>query len=305
MSTKITTEDQFNELSCVSNSESGFGGYRMDLLSQNLSGLEKSLVSCPVCSGIVRNATVFDGKTTCYNCCEDKSRSSSSVLLLGSIGKLQVRCPLNERGCPWGGELGDFRTHLTVCEFLIAECPYAKYGCKFQSLEAREVAKHKSDSALEHLEMRMDMLELENSQLKTSNKKIDNQLNALLNKAKFSKFIESRKKCLEGVEWRVVPTHTGGQLEGPSFYISSYHLQLVGKVEDNLKFYVRRIPGEFDESLPPAQLTYSSAEQAGRAKTSNDSHEHKLELYSLSDEIDHVKCSPCIMRFYFDIEELY
>ena len=154
---------------------------------------------------------------------------------------------------------------------------------------------------IRNIEKRMENLEFENRQLWRKNAQLKRRIEGLLDRNHISKFVETRKRCLEGVEWRVEPTHTGGLLEGPSFYISSYHLQLVGKVEDNLKFYVRRIPGEFDENLPPAQLTYSSAEQAGREKTSNDSHEHKLELYSLSDEIDHVKCSPCIMRFYFEI----
>lgn len=305
MATKNITEDQLHELTCVSNAESGFGGYRMDLLSQNLSGLEQSLVMCPSCGGIMRDASVWGGKTTCYDCCENKSGSSSSSLLLGSIRKLQVKCPLHERGCPWGGDLGEIRAHLIVCEYLSMECPYAKYGCKFESVEPGEVAKHKTDFAFEHLDMRMNMLELENAQLKVANKKIDNQLNALLNKAKFSKFVETRKKCLEGVEWRVIPTHTTGQLEGPSFYIRGYHLQLVGKVGDNLKFHVRRIPGEFDDNLPAARLAFTSAEQVGREKTSNSPHEHKLEPHSLSEEIDHGRLNPCTMRFYFDIEEVY
>ena len=277
--------------------------YKRQILKSETSNLEEQLITCPKCQGIMVDAVVYDGKTTCMECCENKFEGTPAEILRQNIGKMEGKCPFSDQGCGWTGEILLINEHLEECEYFEKKCPFADFGCTFTTQSQLQMETHKWECRIEHYELRLEHLETENSHFKVVNASMKRRIEGLLDRNRISKFVETRKKCLEGVEWRVVPTHTGGQLEGPSFYIRSYHLQLVGKVEDNLKFYVRRIPGEFDESLPPAQLTYSSAEQAGRAKTSNDSHEHKLELYSLSDEIDHVKCSPCIMRFYFDIEE--
>ena len=201
--------------------------------------------------------------------------------------------------------LGEIRSHLGHCEYLSMECPYAKYGCKFKSLEPGEVAKHTTDFMFTHLEMRMNLIELENAQLKVTNRTIEKQLIALRRKADISKFVETRKKCLEGVEWRIRDTDIvgrQGELDGPTFYIKGFHLQTVGKIDGNISFHIRRIAGEFDDNLSPAKLTYSSAEQVGREKTSNNTHSHMLEVNALSGEIDHVKCAASVVRFYLDIE---
>ena len=306
MAVKDISEDQLIELLCISKLESGFGGYKRELLIQNLSILEESLVVCPKCKGIMRDASVWGGLTTCFDCCDNILCSARSDLLRENIALMQSKCPLYDRGCSWGGVLGEIRSHLGLCQYLSMECPYAKYGCKFKSLEPGEVAKHTTDFVFEHLEMRMNLMELENAQLKVTNRAIERQLEALRGKAPLSKFVENRKKCLEGVEWRIREGDIigrQGELDGPTFYIKGYHLQLVGKVGSNVMFHIRRIVGEFDEGLSPAKLTYSSVEQVGREKTSNNTHNHILEVNAMSEDIDHGRCAASRMRFYFDIEE--
>ena len=300
------SNEQLIELLCVSKQDSGFGGYKRELLSENLSELLEGLVVCPRCKGVMRNASVFNGVSTCFECCENSLCSAQSDQLNSTVGKIQSKCPLHERGCPWGGTLGAIKAHLGACEYLLKVCPYAKYGCPFTSLEPGQVARHKTEFMYKHLEMRMNLVEFENAQLKVTNRAIERQLEALRKKAPLSKFVENRKKCLEGVEWRIREADIvgrQGELDGPTFYIKGYHLQLVGKVGSNVMFHIRRIAGEFDEGLSPAKLTYSSVEQVGREKTSNNTHNHALEVNAMSEDIDHGRCAASRMRFYFDIEE--
>ena len=300
------SEEQLIEQLCVSKSDTGFGGYKRDLLSENLSELLEALVVCPCCNGIIRNASVFNGDATCYVCCVNSQCSAQSDQLNTVVAKIQSKCPLHNRGCPWGGSLGTIKAHLASCEYLLKVCPYSKYGCPFTSLEPGQVARHQVEFMYRHLEMRMKLVEDENAQLTVINRTIEKQLIALRRKADISKFVETRKKCLEGVEWRIRDTDIAGrqgELDGPTFYIKGFHLQTVGKIDGNISFHIRRIAGEFDDNLSPAKLTYSSAEQVGREKTSNNTHSHMLEVNALSGEIDHAKCAASVVvRFYLDIE---
>ena len=299
----MAVNDTFNDSEILRSKSNTFG--RKKILKKRTSILEDQLITCPKCRGVMVDAVVFGGRTTCLECCENKSEAIPSEILRRNIGDMAGRCPFSDQGCEWTGELKNISEHLKECEFFEKKCPFADFGCTFKTPTEFKMKTHKRIFKMEHYEMKLDHLEKENALLKLTNESMKRRVEVLLDINHISKFVETRKKCLEGVEWRVTPTHTTGQLEGPSFYIRGYHLQLVGKVGDNLKFHVRRIPGEFDDNLPAARLAFTSAEQVGREKTSNSPHEHKLEPHSLSEEIDHGRLNPCTMRFYFDIEEMY
>ncbi|KAI6658066.1 TNF receptor-associated factor 4-like [Oopsacas minuta] len=297
---------QFKELVCVSRQDTGHGGYKKDLLCQNFSALEESLLLCPSCNGVMRDSSVWEGKTTCHDCCENTTNSACSVLHRKNINELQVKCPLEEGGCPWSGKLCDIKNHLALCKYLSVECHYAKFGCRFKSVIPGEVARHVTDSMFEHLEMRMNLIELDNAQLRNQNTSIKLQLNALMKKAPISKFVESLKMCLQGAEWSLKGHEimgSKGEIVGPDFYIRGYHLQLVGQVEDNLVlFRVRRISGEFDSCISPGTLMYSSIDQRSKEKTTNNTHNHRLDIGVLTEPIYQSKCTDSVNRFYFHIE---
>ena len=302
--------DPLDEVVCVSlRKVSGqflMGGFRKDLLKCEQSNLEAHLVICPECQGILRDAMVLNGKTTCRDCCEDTDRAVPSEVMRESVRKMAGKCPYNESGCEWTGELGEVKQHISACKFFLRKCPYAKYGCPFQTKDRNEMAAHTTEFSPQHCEMRLIALENENTALRETHTSLKKKLTSLLDRSRISKFVENRKKCLEGVEWRIREgdiVGRQGELDGPTFYIKGYHLQLVGKVGSNVMFHIRRIAGEFDEGLSPAKLTYSSVEQVGREKTSNNTHNHALEVNAMSEDIDHGRCAASLMRFYFDIEE--
>ena len=301
------SDSQFKELTCVSQLDTGYGGYKKELLSQNLSDLEESLLLCPKCGGVMRDASVWSGATTCYECSDNSSAAAISVLVRKTTGKLAVKCPLSGGGCQWIGGISEMKVHLSFCKFLSMECPYAKFGCSFTSVVHGEVEKHTRENTFQHLEMRMNLIEIENSQIREKNTSMELQLNALMKKAPLTKFIESMKMCLEGVEWRLDGEQLGrdgNELLGPDFYLrGGYHLQLEGRKDENqVLFRVRRIAGEFDRSLPCGRLTHSSIDQQGREKTTNNPHDLKLDVEAVSEVIHQARCTPSVHRFYFHID---
>ena len=309
MATSDQQMDPIDEVVCVSIhniwGQWQLGGYKMDLLKRKQSLLEANLVICPECEGILRDAVVLNGKITCMDCCEDIEKAVPSEMMRESVRKMAGKCPYNELGCNWGGGLGEVKQHMIDCQFFLRKCPYLKYGCPFQTKDSNEIEAHTTEFIAQHCDMRLMALENENAALKQTQITLKRKLASLLSRSRISKFVETRKKCLEGVEWRIRDTDIvgrQGELDGPTFYIKGFHLQTVGKIDGNISFHIRRIAGEFDDNLSPAKLTYSSAEQVGREKTSNNTHSHMLEVNALSGEIDHAKCAASVVRFYLDIE---
>ncbi|KAI6658064.1 hypothetical protein LOD99_15777 [Oopsacas minuta] len=278
-------------------------GYKKDMLHKLPSRVE--LVTCPVCQGILREALVLEGKTTCRNCCENEELAVPSVVMRESIEKFSWNCPFSKSGCDWTGGLGNLEIHIAECEFS-AKCPYAKFGCSFQSANTNEMTDHKIESKAQHFEMKLAHLENENLALKEIQNYLKCQISAIVFIPNISKFVESLKMCFQGAEWRLKGhqiTGSKGEMVGPDFYIKGYHLQLVGWVKDNLVlFRVRRISGEFDSCISPGILKYSSIDQLGKEKTINNTHNLRLDIDAETESIYQSKCTDSVNRFYFHIE---
>ena len=279
-------------------------GYKKDLLQREPSSVE--LVTCPVCEGILRDALVLDGKTTCMNCCEDEERAVPSAVMRKSIHGMVGMCPFGKHGCEWIGQLFELELHVKKCEYSF-NCPYSRFGCQFQSKNTNEMTEHTTEYIAMHYEMRMTFLENENFYLKQRHNHMRHKISVILGKGKISKYIESMKMCLEGVEWRLDDVQIGicrNELLGPDFYIrGGYHLQMVGRKEENqVLFFVRRVAGEFDKCLPGCRLKYSSSDQLEREKATNSTHDLELGVETVSGVIHQAKCVPSVYRFYFHID---
>ena len=263
-------------------------------------------MTCPVCEGILRDALVLDGKTTCKNCCEDQEKGVPSAVVRGNVETMQGMCPFGKSGCEWVGPLPELGLHVRECEYS-SKCPFSEFGCQFQSQITNEMTEHKTENKAKHYDMRMTFLESENSELRRQHNNLKNRISVIFGKGKISKFIESMKMCLEGVEWCLDGEQLGrdgNELLGPDFYLrGGYHLQLEGRKDENqVLFRVRRIAGEFDRSLPCGRLTHSSIDQQGREKTTNNPHDLKLDVEAVSEVIHQARCTPSVHRFYFHID---
>ena len=83
--------------------------------------MEARLVVCKKCSGIMREASLSKGETTCLVCSDTPRQPNPVKTVQDSIRILGIKCPLL-RDCDWKGELSEAETHLNHCLFFLIEC---------------------------------------------------------------------------------------------------------------------------------------------------------------------------------------
>ena len=77
------------------------GGYRKDILSEELAEKDKAIFICTVCEGIMMDASLSkDGKQVCYGCVIYNSRSPKTNPLANEAARsmilsLSCHCPLS------------------------------------------------------------------------------------------------------------------------------------------------------------------------------------------------------------------
>ena len=112
--------DQSNDLLYVTKGDV-YCGYRKEYLAQNLSKMEEGLVACKRCSGIMREASLSEGETTCLVCSDTPKQLNPVKAVQDSIRMLGIKCPLL-KDCDWKGELSEAETHLKDCLFFLIQC---------------------------------------------------------------------------------------------------------------------------------------------------------------------------------------
>ncbi|KAI6658048.1 TNF receptor-associated factor 5-like [Oopsacas minuta] len=95
-------------------------GYKRDYLARNLTGMEEGLVICEICSGIMREASLSNGETTCLVCSESQDLNPVKMVH-NAVNQLEVKCPLL-RDCTWNGKLSEAEKHLNNCNSFVVEC---------------------------------------------------------------------------------------------------------------------------------------------------------------------------------------
>ena len=105
----------------------GGGGYRRDLLLENLSDRDELFLICSRCGGITRDAcTVSSGEQVCGGCTNKEEQSLPNTQVRNTVAELKSRCPLSESGCKWSGGLKGCETHLETCSYFSVKC---QLGC--------------------------------------------------------------------------------------------------------------------------------------------------------------------------------
>ena len=104
-----------------------YGGYRKDILKENLTEREEVLLICEICEGIMREASMSSsGGQICSSCEVGIMSPAPNVALRKMISSLKCCCPLNNRGCDWLGTLNDCENHLDTCGYVKGQC---SLGC--------------------------------------------------------------------------------------------------------------------------------------------------------------------------------
>ena len=134
---------------CRVESEDGkYGGYKKDILTENLTDREVMLLICDICKGIMREACLTSSGEQFCSCCEVRdpkspttktnspllrskhakrpSKQTPNIPVRKMVDSLKCSCPLLERGCKWLSTLEECEEHLDTCGHVRDQC---KLGC--------------------------------------------------------------------------------------------------------------------------------------------------------------------------------
>ena len=149
-----------------------WGGYKKELVTQNLTALEEHLFVCSVCRGIMHETCSIRGglAQVCESCVGEEGTHQPVASIRSTISKLVCKCALSERGCNWEGTLGGLEEHMEECSEFIVQCPYIKYGCK-KECKRGELETHRKEAKEYHTEVvsvfmadKVDSLEKDNKE---------------------------------------------------------------------------------------------------------------------------------------------
>ena len=120
----LPREDSVSDLLYVKTVIEGnarYHGYRRDYLARNLSEMEETFVICKVCSGIMREASLVGGETTCLLCSATPDTLNAVNVIQNSVAKLEIKCPVI-RKCRWKGNISEAEKHLKDCDNFPIKC---------------------------------------------------------------------------------------------------------------------------------------------------------------------------------------
>ncbi|KAI6648012.1 TNF receptor-associated factor 4 [Oopsacas minuta] len=128
--------------------EDGFNGFKRELLTTQLTPIEDSFLACNKCKGIMREAcSTNEGLLqVCFMCIENPQNPYQNLVAARkSVLELNVKCPLQKRGCDWNGKICEISQHVD-------ECPCYQIEC---SLDCGVI--HQRKSALQHINIECTM----------------------------------------------------------------------------------------------------------------------------------------------------
>ena len=121
--TSVPLEPETGTELCRVKLEGGsLGGYRSDILTENLSEREAAIYKCTRCNGIMKDASISNGKQICVCCKRKDENTHSHESINDTILSLKCACPLSKRGCEWLGRLEIVENHLTTCGHVNESC---------------------------------------------------------------------------------------------------------------------------------------------------------------------------------------
>ena len=121
----FNTIDNKDQLMLVEINDSKFGGYKQDLLNDNLDPLATKFILCHACNGLSREACSVgeEQNIMCTTCVPDGATNIPMKQARESVPNIPGKCALVNRGCIWKGDIGSVVTHLDECEYFVVSCP--------------------------------------------------------------------------------------------------------------------------------------------------------------------------------------
>ena len=120
----------YNEVDCkqqllyIEIEKGGYGGYRQDLLANDINELALDFYICTKCNGLLRNACIVGAEQNlaCEMCVVEGEISLPMIKSREKIPELGAKCPLSSRGCVWKRIIGEVEAHLDECNELVVNC---------------------------------------------------------------------------------------------------------------------------------------------------------------------------------------
>ncbi|KAI6647224.1 TNF receptor-associated factor 4 [Oopsacas minuta] len=105
--------------------DSIYGGYKQELLNDNLDPLATKFILCTGCNGLSREACSVgeDQNIMCLTCIPKDATHIPMKQARESVPNIPAKCALCTRGCIWKGDMGNLTSHLDECEFFVVNCP--------------------------------------------------------------------------------------------------------------------------------------------------------------------------------------
>ena len=118
------TIDSKERLLLIEIEKDQYGGYKQDLLENDLDEMRIGICVCSKCNGVMRNACLVNGPDQKLVCevCKMGEDSIPMIRERKNISELRAKCPLLNRGCVWKGILGEIDAHLDGCTEFILNC---------------------------------------------------------------------------------------------------------------------------------------------------------------------------------------
>ena len=115
-------------------------GYKLELISDGISGDLREFLICSECKGICRKAMQGRGNTVC-EMCSSGAAGNLDQRVGNKVASLNSKCPLSGKGCSWKGNLGKIEQHMAVCQKVLVECENCdiKFEREQTELHSKEV----------------------------------------------------------------------------------------------------------------------------------------------------------------------
>ena len=155
-------EDPGLNVILVKNTRNGRnGGFRITLVDRELSDLEKDIIICSSCDGILREPVLVGDIFKCKYCLEPCDVATDSTLSIVPLtSRLLIVCPFKKEGCTWNGPIAKLIEHRRKCQIFLQKypncpdtdiaCNFKRYGCEVVT-QRKYMRKHEEDHQTNHM----------------------------------------------------------------------------------------------------------------------------------------------------------
>ncbi|KAI6654368.1 TNF receptor-associated factor 4-like [Oopsacas minuta] len=261
-------EESVLDFILVKNTRNGQnGGFKMTLVDRELTTLEKDIIVCSACTGILREPVLIGNNFKCKSCLEPDEDGRASELQDKITKNLQINCPFMKEGCVWKGSIANIIDHKRHCQYFllkfpncpesVTECSFKRYGCEVVT-KRKYMENHEQDCQTKHLKLMDKHIKNTDNTLQ----KVSSELGTL--KAQFQdlnqqlKQTENDMKCtfggiifeLPGIKDKMKTNQNYKTME---FYVGLYKFQgtiyLNHNNDKNLGIFIQIVKGKFDEDI--------------------------------------------------------